>query len=150
MWFLMFLWQIYPPHLMTWFDKHNCTIQSYKLTQIARFTWTTVHMGPPGSCRPQVGPFWAPWTLLSGDTWIQRRLNSIAPERCGSNSDSAISKYLLQIKFMSISYKKKLLSGECHRRLLMDDKTTLVQVHVIAWCRRATSHYLRQWWPRSM
>ena len=33
-------------------------------TQIARFTWPT--WGPPGSCRRQVGPIWAPWTLLSG------------------------------------------------------------------------------------
>ena len=24
------------------------------------------HMGPPGSCRPQLGPMLAPWTLLSG------------------------------------------------------------------------------------
>ena len=32
-------------------------------SQIAKFTWTTC--GPPGSCRPQVGPMWAPWTLLS-------------------------------------------------------------------------------------
>ena len=30
---------------------------------IARFTGPT--WGPPGSCRPQVGPMWAPWTLLS-------------------------------------------------------------------------------------
>ena len=33
-------------------------------TQITRFmrpTW-----GPPGSCRPQMGPMLAPWTLLSG------------------------------------------------------------------------------------
>ena len=33
-------------------------------TQIARFVWPT--WGPPGSCRPQVGPMLAPWTLLSG------------------------------------------------------------------------------------
>ena len=33
-------------------------------TQIARFTWPT--WGPPGSCRPQVGPMSVPWTLLSG------------------------------------------------------------------------------------
>ena len=33
-------------------------------TQIARFMWPT--WGPPGSCRPQVGPLLAPWTLLSG------------------------------------------------------------------------------------
>ena len=32
--------------------------------QIARITWPT--WGPPGSCRPQVGPMLAPWTLLSG------------------------------------------------------------------------------------
>ena len=29
-----------------------------------------------------------------------------------------------------------------------DDKSTLV--HVMAWCRQATSHYLSQCWPRSM
>ena len=31
---------------------------------------------------------------------------------------------------------------------LIDDKSTLVQV--IAWCHQATSHYLRQCWPRSV
>ena len=31
---------------------------------------------------------------------------------------------------------------------LTDDKSTLVQV--MAWCRQATSHYLRQCWPRSL
>ena len=31
---------------------------------------------------------------------------------------------------------------------LNDDKSTLV--HVMAWCRQATSHYLNQWWPRSL
>ena len=37
-------------------------------TQMARFmrpTW-----GPPGSCRPQMGPMLAPWTLLSGSPGI--------------------------------------------------------------------------------
>ena len=29
-----------------------------------------------------------------------------------------------------------------------DDKSTLVQVR--AWCRQATSHYLSQYWPRSL
>ena len=33
-------------------------------SQIARFMGPT--WGPPGSCRPQVGPTLAPWTLLSG------------------------------------------------------------------------------------
>ena len=31
---------------------------------------------------------------------------------------------------------------------LTDDKSTLVQV--IAWWRQATTHYLSQWWPRSL
>ena len=33
-------------------------------TQIAKFMGPT--WGPPGSCRPQMGPMLAPWTLLSG------------------------------------------------------------------------------------
>ena len=33
-------------------------------SQIASFMWPT--WGPPGSCRPQMGPMLAPWTLLSG------------------------------------------------------------------------------------
>ena len=35
------------------------------LTQIAEFMGPT--WGPPGSCRPQMGPMLAPWTLLSGE-----------------------------------------------------------------------------------
>ena len=35
------------------------------LTQIAKFTGPT--WGPPGSCRPQMGPMLAPKTLLSGE-----------------------------------------------------------------------------------
>ena len=31
---------------------------------------------------------------------------------------------------------------------LTGDKSTLLQV--MAWCRQATSHYLSQWWPRSL
>ena len=27
------------------------------------------NMGPPGSCRPQMGPMLAPWTLLTGKTF---------------------------------------------------------------------------------
>ena len=34
------------------------------LPLIARFMGPT--WDPPGSCRPQVGPMWAPWTLFSG------------------------------------------------------------------------------------
>ena len=34
------------------------------ITQIAKFMGPI--WGPPGSCRPQMGPMFAPWTLLSG------------------------------------------------------------------------------------
>ena len=34
------------------------------VSQIAKFMGPT--WGPPGSCRPQMGPMLAPWTLLSG------------------------------------------------------------------------------------
>ena len=37
---------------------------SCMFTQIAKFMGPT--WGPPGSCRHQMGPMWAPWTLLSG------------------------------------------------------------------------------------
>ena len=44
-------------------------------TQIAKFMGPK--WGPPGSCRPQMGPMLAPWTLLSGSWWhcwwLQRR-----------------------------------------------------------------------------
>ena len=35
-----------------------------RITQIAKFMGPT--WGPPGSCRPQMGPIMASWTLLSG------------------------------------------------------------------------------------
>ena len=37
------------------------------IPQIAKFMGPT--WGPPGSCRPQMGPMLAPWTLLSGTFW---------------------------------------------------------------------------------
>ena len=36
-------------------------------TQITKFIGPTC--GPPGSCRPQMGPMLAPWTLLLGYLW---------------------------------------------------------------------------------
>ena len=43
---------------------HEPTIVQNIYTQIVRFIWPT--WDPPRSCRPQVGPMSAPWTLLSG------------------------------------------------------------------------------------
>ena len=44
------------------FDFHHTAPR--KCSQIAKFTGPT--WGPPGSCRPQMGPMLVPWTLLSG------------------------------------------------------------------------------------
>ena len=51
---------IYPTH---WDWEEIAAI--LQATQIAKFMGPT--WGPPGSCRPQMGPILAPWTLLSGD-----------------------------------------------------------------------------------
>ena len=42
----------------------HCWDELTILTQIAKFMGPT--WGTPGSCRPQMGPMLAPWTLLSG------------------------------------------------------------------------------------
>ena len=55
--------RVYDSVRETW-EEHLENYNPGKCSQIARFTWRT--WGPPGSCRPQVGPMLAPWTLLSG------------------------------------------------------------------------------------
>ena len=52
---------------VNWSDSLLTSYLSHKAAaQITRFTGPT--WGPPGSCRPQMGPMLAPWTLLSGCT----------------------------------------------------------------------------------
>ena len=52
-------------HLSSLFDNWGVkyALKCYQ-TQIARLMGPT--WGPPGSCRPQMGPVLTPWTLLSG------------------------------------------------------------------------------------
>ena len=44
-------------------------------TQIMKFMGPI--WGPPGSCRPQMGPMLAPWTLLSGKSFLLEALFSL-------------------------------------------------------------------------
>ena len=44
----------------------------------------------------------------------------------------------------------KLPSDECHQTLQMISQHSSSLVHVMAWCRQATSHYLNQCWHRSV
>ena len=55
--------------------------------QIAKFMGPT--WGPPGSCRPQMGPMLAPWTLLSGVSLVQVQCQ---------NADYVCYTIVLQIK----------------------------------------------------
>ena len=42
-------------------DQLNCSLQLTQIAMVMRPTW-----GTPRSCRPQMGPMLASWTLLSG------------------------------------------------------------------------------------
>ena len=46
------------------FVTGSTKISNWRKKQIVKFMGPT--WGPPGSCRPQMGPILAPWTLLSG------------------------------------------------------------------------------------
>ena len=58
-----------------------CILQSNALIrpQIAKFKGPT--WGPPGSCRPQMGPMLAPWTLLSGAVQYMILLTAVAESK---------------------------------------------------------------------
>ena len=83
---------------------------------------------------------------LTGTTSpLSNHFNSLAPGRSGFNFKSAIFNLVLLSGIFRSSY------DNARRRMswdLPEDKSTLV--HVMAWCRQATSHYLSQCWPRSV
>ena len=56
----------------------------HPITQIAKLMGPT--RGPPGSCRSQMGPMLAPWTLLSGKIYKNTRVVDISPP-CYSLND---------------------------------------------------------------
>ena len=51
-------------NMIVTFHEKGLLLHSRQYSQIAMFMGPT--WGPPGSCRPQMGPMLAPWTLLSG------------------------------------------------------------------------------------
>ena len=58
-------------------SKHDCSVVSSWRSLIAKFMGPT--WGPPGSCRPQMGPMSAPWNLLSGMTFQNRCAVMLTP-----------------------------------------------------------------------
>ena len=76
-------------------------------------------------------------------TWPSE-INSLAPGRSKCDFKNVIFNLALLIGIFKSSYDKVL---RWMPQDLTDDKSTLIQV--MAWCRQATSHYLKQCWPRS-
>ena len=69
----------------------------------------------------------------------------LAPEKFELNFSYVIFKWILAIDVWVITCDIALIWMSLD---FADDQSTLVQV--MAWCRQATSHYLSQWWPRSL
>ena len=72
-------------------------------------------------------------------------VNSLTPGRPGCHFKTAIFNFVLLIGIFTSSYDNALRWMPWD---LAGDKSTLV--HVTAWCRQETSHYLSQCWPSSM
>ena len=67
------VWSLLYPYIFQDLYRISCILIDIRLNeyfaypvrpQIAKFMGPI--WGPPGSCRPQMGPMWIPWTLLSG------------------------------------------------------------------------------------
>ena len=104
--------------------------------------------------RQETFKFWdSVWLIL--ETWrysvlvhicrAGTSINSLAPGRPGCHFKTAIFNPVLLIAIFTSSNDDALRWMPWD---LIDDKSTLV--HVMAWCRQETSHYLSQCWPSSM
>ena len=82
------------------------------------------------------------WDLKQNDEYL---FNSLAPGKFEWHFRYLIFQIISMIDGWGISCEHALRWMSLD---LTDDKSTLVQV--MAWCRQATSHYLSQWWPRSL
>ena len=69
----------------------------------------------------------------------------MAPGRYENNFKSVIFTLMLGIEFLSTSCE---IALRCMPQNSGNDKSTLIQL--MAWCRKATSHYLSQCWPKAM
>ena len=63
-WVLCYRVEIVRLECQTKVQEKSTFIRMQDVTQIAKLMGPT--WGPPGSCRPQMGPMLVPWTLLSG------------------------------------------------------------------------------------
>ena len=85
------------------------------------------------------------YRYVGGGSASAEHINSLATGRPRCLFKTAIFNLVLLIGIFTLSNDNAL---RWMPRDLTDDKSTLVQV--MAWCIQATSHYLRQCWPRSL
>ena len=83
--------------------RPQCVTSDSQITKFMGPTW-----GPPGSCRPQMGPMLAPWTLLSGIPTVKE-----ATYHCGQHSTSAITKHDWLAAWMSVIHQSALRTIVC-------------------------------------
>ena len=119
--------------------------------------WTP--MNPPVACANSVLPTRIPWILAMVTSQVVYVTSDIRTRTIQAQIVQVIAQWPLG-DFSEILDIFKLISVtdgwgiSCKSPLrwmpldLTDDKSTLVPVMV--WCRQATSHYLRQCWPRSV
>ena len=145
----------YPQGFRRWIYKSYLNYMQYmgenpmQSSVIAHSSQKAKFMGPawspPGSCRSQMGPILAPWTLLSGVYSFFTSLPTLINALPLGRYRSVILKPTLLIDILNI-FKETPRKG-----LLQDtinDWSTLVKV--MAWCRQVITHYLIQCWPNSM
>ena len=114
------------------FDNNHPTNgrRYYKYAQIAKFMGPT--WGPPGSCRPQMGPILSTWTLLSGcifigfSHWLKevRKWALIHPSQATFSSEVPESRLALSRRRRCVKCQH-VITGPCHNEFII--------CH-IAWC----------------
>ena len=98
--------------------------------QIARLMGPT--WGPPGSCRPQMGPMFALWTLLSGS--ISQRLSSVA--HCpDSVCCIVLTVHASTIKLLMLNIIQLLWISELRVRTILRTNTRILALQKLpCWC----------------
>ena len=113
-------------------------INCLKPTQIAKFIGPT--WGPPGSCRPHMGPMLAPWTLQSGHG------NTIRQRRVPGKALSTIHQYHIQGRCV---IKSKHVLPICELALMTQEKLHLkteALVHFTVQLERITTSARHDWY----
>ena len=101
--------------------------------------------GPPGSCRPQMGPVLAPWTLLSGKSSFAVNNSSKTPTLPGN-----IGQIIVRCVYATGSYFPRIqITKDIETLLLMNNQFLIVsKIYGILW-QLAWIEYL-QYIPRNM